>query len=82
MHDVLENEMDDGYDAPFDRKTKIAKLEKSKKKGKIGHTHQKKSTQRKGKARMASKKYVTEKREKTTGKSLQRKESKRNQNRA
>ena len=69
-----ESEMDDGYDAPYDRKTKIAKVEKPKKKEKVKHNGQNASKERKKKVTVASKKHVTEKRGKTTGKHYKRKQ--------
>lgn len=62
-----ESEMDDGYNAPYERKAKIAKVEKPKKKEKV-----KKNSQKTGKE--TKEKHVTEKRGKTSGKQHKRKQ--------
>ena len=67
-----ESEMDDGYDAPYDRKTKIAKIGKLNKKEKIKHRSHRTGKGNKGQPTVASKKHVTEKRGKTSGKQHQR----------
>ena len=74
LDEGAENEMDDGYDAPYERKTKIEKVEKPKKKSKVRHTSHKRSKAAKGHAKK-SKKHFTEKRGKTEGKQRKKKES-------
>lgn len=73
LDEGAENEMDDGYDAPYERKTKIEKVEKPKKKSKVKHTSHKRSKAVKGHAKQ-SKKHFTQKRGKTAGKQRKKKE--------
>ena len=68
-----ESDIDEGYDAPHDRKAKIAKVEKPDKKGKQKHDSHKLNKGHKDQSTLASKKDITMKREKTSGKLHERK---------